>query len=162
VSYPHYHSQILKNNYMLSKPKLLYSIRGKIYKAFGQKMGNGYSECKKITQELRTPLYGTLITSIYISVPGPLDPPRANPESKSMVLEWNPPSKPNGVITLYSIYKNGSFLLNVTGNVTKYTVKNLQPFTPYTFAIAACTVIGCRQSKYSRPARTLESGKRKS
>lgn len=74
-----------------------------------------------------------------------------------MVLEWNAPSKPNGIIVLYSIYMNGSMLLNVTG--TNYTVVNLQPFTLYSFAIAACTVVGCTQSAYSPPQRTLESGK---
>ena len=102
------------------------------------------------------------VTVILFTVPGDLDAPRLSPDSKSMLLQWDHPSKPNGIIIQYSIYMNGSLLLNVTGNTTKYRVTNLQPFTLYTFAVAACTVVACKQSPYSPALRTLESGKKDS
>ena len=59
----------------------------------------------------------------------------------SLVLRWNPPSTPNGVIREYMLTLDGELVYR--NSLTTYTVLRLQPFTSYTVQLAACTSAGC-------------------
>ncbi|KAG8439517.1 hypothetical protein GDO86_005642 [Hymenochirus boettgeri] len=60
-----------------------------------------------------------------------------------IVLEWAPPSEPNGIITYYEvIYTNstGLFIENTTS--TSYNLSNLHPYTWYNITVQAYTKFG--------------------
>ena len=59
----------------------------------------------------------------------------------SLVLRWDPPSTPNGVIREYMLTLDGELVYR--NSLTTYTVLRLQPFTSYTLRLAACTSAGC-------------------
>ncbi|XP_048585709.1 usherin isoform X2 [Nematostella vectensis] len=90
------------------------------------------------------------------AVPGPLDPPRLVPDSTDVLLEWNRPVPENGVIVRFVIFRNGTEAVRIPGNVTRHRVTGLKPFTFYTFAVNACTTVGCSRSGDAL-TRTLES-----
>ena len=64
--------------------------------------------------------------------------------SRSLVLSWDPPTQPNGIITQYRLYIDNN--LQFSGLSTTTTVINLLPSTMYTFIIEACTSVGCSNS----------------
>ena len=89
-----------------------------------------------------------------------MDPPTfPHVDSRSLDVEWNPASRPNGIIIYYILYRNNTHSTTVASNVTRLSVSGLEPFTIYVFGVSACTVIGCSNSSLSRPVRTLEDGK---
>lgn len=63
-----------------------------------------------------------------------------------ILVHWNPPNMPNGVITRYTIYvgyENGSVdAYHVNGNSVAYNVSNLYPFQIINVEISAGTVVG--------------------
>ena len=59
----------------------------------------------------------------------------------SFTLTWFPPTKPNGVITLYTLYINGQ--ISYQGTATTAFVQGFNPFTTYTAILSACTLAGC-------------------
>ena len=59
----------------------------------------------------------------------------------SLVLRWDPPSTPNGVVREYMLTLDGELVYR--NSLTTYTVLRLQPFTSYTLQLAACTSAGC-------------------
>ena len=63
-----------------------------------------------------------------------------------MLLEWDPPRVPNGVITAYNIYvdyENGTNdTFTVIGQVTKYNITDLLPYQVVSVEISANTSIG--------------------
>ena len=61
--------------------------------------------------------------------------------SSSLILTWNPPTSPNGVVRDYIITLDGVQVYR--NSPTTYTVSRLQPFTSYTLQLAACTSAGC-------------------
>ena len=61
--------------------------------------------------------------------------------SREITLSWNAPIIPNGIITTYNLYVNGSILFSGSGNIT--IISALLPFTEYTLLLEACTAIGC-------------------
>lgn len=67
--------------------------------------------------------------------------------SRSLILSWDPPSQPNGNITEYRLFVNGS--LRFSGLETSATISQLLPFTSYVFLIEACTSAGCSNSSES-------------
>ncbi|KAM5165253.1 usherin [Mantella aurantiaca] len=82
--------------------------------------------------------------------PGPIDPPIPfNMESTSATLTWSKPLEPNGIITHFNIYQNGSLQAVVPGNSSWYTFQNLIPFTTYCYQLEACTSAGCSLSQES-------------
>ena len=90
------------------------------------------------------------------SVPELLDPPFALAlSSMEISIEWNPPNKPNGIITLYvvDIQPVG---IEVSFTDLEVNITNLQPFTTYTVTVQACTAVGCVTSSPSS-VQTLEA-----
>ncbi|KAM4770863.1 usherin [Rhinophrynus dorsalis] len=82
--------------------------------------------------------------------PGSIDPPvLSNVKSRSLVINWQHPPNPNGVIIHYNIYQNGSLKAFVPGNSTHYTMLNLNPYTKYLFQVEGCTSVGCSLSMES-------------
>ena len=61
--------------------------------------------------------------------------------SRGLTVTWSPPTVPNGVITLYSLFVGGEVLFTGPQNIT--TISGLQPFTEYTLFLQACTSVGC-------------------
>ena len=59
----------------------------------------------------------------------------------SLVLAWDPPTSPNGVVREYIITLNGEVVYR--NSLATFTVTRLQPFTSYTLQLAACTSAGC-------------------
>ncbi|XP_054432559.1 LOW QUALITY PROTEIN: usherin [Pteronotus mesoamericanus] len=76
--------------------------------------------------------------------PQEVQPPVAKSLPNSLFLSWNPPKKPNGVITQYSLYMDG--MLVYSGSGENHTVTDLAVFTPHQFLLGACTHAGCTNS----------------
>ena len=55
-------------------------------------------------------------------------------------------STPNGELTQYNIIQNGVEISSVNSSTLETIVSSLTPFTQYTFAVEACTVVGCFRS----------------
>ncbi|GCB73033.1 hypothetical protein scyTo_0006590, partial [Scyliorhinus torazame] len=88
--------------------------------------------------------------------PGPVDPPivlKVSPQG--LLLTWQHPSQSNGNITHYQIYQNGSMLVTLSNNITRYSVAHLHPYTMYVFQVESCTSAGCSLSPASRVVQTL-------
>ena len=61
-------------------------------------------------------------------------------------MHWNPPVRPNGVITHYTLYishENGAVeVFNTDGQSTSYNVTNLLPYELISVRVTASTRIG--------------------
>ena len=62
--------------------------------------------------------------------------------SNSVTLQWRPPETPNGVITHYSIQRNGTNTVNISSSVLMYTIEGLSPDTVYVLQLRVHTVVG--------------------
>ncbi|XP_075195246.1 usherin [Anomaloglossus baeobatrachus] len=88
--------------------------------------------------------------------PGSIDPPRlSHMESRWINITWEHPTKPNGIITHFNIYRNGSLEATVPGNRTSHSFHGLTPYTVYQYLLEGCTLVGCSQSKKSLVIKTL-------
>ena len=61
------------------------------------------------------------------------------------MINWDPPVKPNGVITKYQLQCTGGekvFSINATGSQTTTTLSGLLPYTNYSCSITAHTSVG--------------------
>lgn len=88
--------------------------------------------------------------------PESIDPPRlSDVKSRSISITWQHPAKPNGIITHYNIYQNGTLEMTVPGNRSSHTFHNLTPYTRYLYHIEGCTSVGCSLSKESLVIETL-------
>ena len=56
------------------------------------------------------------------------------------------PSTPNGQLIQYNIIQNGVEVSNVISSTMETIISSLSPFTQYTFAVEACTAVGCFRS----------------
>ena len=63
-----------------------------------------------------------------------------------MILQWGPPETPNGVITQYSIQRNGISVGNPSNNELMYTIGGLSPDTVYVLQLRAHTGAGAGSS----------------
>ena len=89
-------------------------------------------------------------------VPTGVQAPTVVTTARTATLSWTLPSMPNGVITRYSIRRDGSQLaVNLSSVTLTYTDTGLLPFTIYNYAVVACTSLGCSVGNESA-AQTLE------
>ncbi|XP_077419247.1 usherin isoform X1 [Vanacampus margaritifer] len=65
-------------------------------------------------------------------------------QGRSLLLNWDPPSSPNGVITMYNLYSEGN--LEFSGLSLNFLFRRLDPWTAYTLTLEACTSAGCARS----------------
>lgn len=81
----------------------------------------------------------------------------------NVTLTWTTPTRPNGVVTHYSIYldyNNGSTATIYPGGADReYVLDNLSPFQTITARLSAHTVIGEGPSSVARQAVTFETRK---
>ncbi|XP_073409429.1 usherin [Dendrobates tinctorius] len=88
--------------------------------------------------------------------PGSIDPPRLSQiKSRWITIIWQHPTKPNGILTHYNIYRNGSLVATVPGSRTSQTFHGLSPHTGYRYLLEGCTLAGCSLSKESLVIQTL-------
>ena len=59
-----------------------------------------------------------------------------------MTLQWRPPETPNGVITQYSLERNGTIIGSFSSNELMYTIEELSPDTVYVLQLRAYTGTG--------------------
>lgn len=72
-----------------------------------------------------------------------------NTSSTSILVEWSPPSNPNGVIRGYQIIYapvndplgNPLILQNLSSNMTQFEITELNFFTTYTISVKALTIV---------------------
>ncbi|XP_061670381.1 usherin isoform X4 [Syngnathoides biaculeatus] len=69
-------------------------------------------------------------------------------QGRSLLLNWDPPSSPNGVITMYNLYSEGN--LEFSGLSRNFLFRRLEPWTVYTLTLEACTSAGCTRSSPQR------------
>ncbi|KAM5300669.1 usherin [Glossophaga mutica] len=76
-------------------------------------------------------------------------PPRITaPRADALLLSWDVPEKPNGVIKEYRLRQVGKGLIySGTADRRQHTVTGLQPYTNYSFTLTACTSAGCASSE---------------
>ncbi|KAH9519521.1 Usherin [Bulinus truncatus] len=61
----------------------------------------------------------------------------------SVILTWDAPKKPNGLIIVYRIYENGSDIALYTGLGQQFEYRRLLPASKYFVKLEACTKAGC-------------------
>jgi usherin len=71
---------------------------------------------------------------------------QVRPDGQSVSLTWSAPARPNGAITSYAIYLNGSINPVYQGISLQYVLVNLQPYTSYSVRLESCTTAGCARS----------------
>ena len=77
--------------------------------------------------------------------------------SRSVLISWDPPAAPSGLLTNYTILRGGQRVMTVDPSTTQLNVTSLLPFSPYTFSVVVCTSVGCVESP-SVSTMTLEDG----
>ncbi|XP_016124971.1 usherin [Sinocyclocheilus grahami] len=70
--------------------------------------------------------------------------PAAISYPNSLSVHWDPPLKPNGIITQYILYKDNTFVYQ--GNLTSFNITGVGVFTPHKLMLSACTEAGCTNS----------------
>ena len=60
---------------------------------------------------------------------------------RALVVNWQPPSNPGGIITTYMVTYNDITISNNSN--TMYIIMGLDPFTNYTISVTTCTDNGC-------------------
>ena len=77
---------------------------------------------------------------------------------RTLIVEWEPPSMPGGVITTYMVtYDN--ITMDISSNDTIYTITELSPYTNYSITVLACTSNGCGNNSDVAIGTTAEEGK---
>ena len=98
----------------------------------------------------------------------PSGPPRnldsTLPDPHTVILVWDPPrpEDKNGQILLYYInvtQLNSGNTFQVSTNQTTIFIGNLDPYTTYTFVVAASTIAGLGPFSSNNTVTTLEDGK---
>eukprot|EP00117_Sycon_ciliatum_P001862 scpid1434/ scgid4728/ Usherin; Usher syndrome type IIa protein homolog; Usher syndrome type-2A protein homolog len=103
-----------------------------------------------------------LVVRTAQSVPdGVVSPVVMSVSATSVYITWSRPTQPNGLITMYRIQqltpRIASPIVLSGADSLNATVSGLQAYTSYSYALEACTVIGCTASAASLPVRTLEA-----
>ncbi|XP_038279682.1 neuronal cell adhesion molecule isoform X11 [Canis lupus familiaris] len=91
-----------------------------------------------------------------------------NPTLDSLTLEWDPPSRPNGILTEYTLkyqpinstHELGPLVdLKIPANKTRWTLKNLNFSTRYKFYFYAQTAAGSGSQITEEAVTTVDEGK---
>ncbi|CAJ1048931.1 LOW QUALITY PROTEIN: usherin [Xyrichtys novacula] len=65
-------------------------------------------------------------------------------QGRALLLSWDQPSAPNGIITMYNLYSEGN--LEFSGLSRNFLFRRLEPWTMYTLTLEACTSAGCTRT----------------
>ncbi|XP_052056319.1 usherin [Apodemus sylvaticus] len=84
-------------------------------------------------------------------IPESVPPPNITAQSsETLHLSWNVPKKTKDAIREYQLWLDGKGLIYTdTDDRRQHTVTGLQPYTNYSFTLAACTSAGCSSSEPS-------------
>ena len=74
---------------------------------------------------------------------------------RALVVDWQPPSNPGGIITTYMVTNNG---ITISTSNTMYIIIGLDAFTNYTISVTACTDNGCGNQTSVVIGTTAEEG----
>ena len=77
---------------------------------------------------------------------------------RTLIVEWEPPSSPEGIITTYMVTYNDT-TVDTSNNDTNYTITGLDPYTNYSITVLACTGNGCGDQSDVVIGTTAEEGK---
>ena len=76
---------------------------------------------------------------------------------KSLIVQWEPPSSPGGIITTYMVtYDN--ITVDTNNNETTYTITGLEAYTNYSITVIACISNGCGNESDVVIGTTAEEG----
>ena len=64
----------------------------------------------------------------------------------SLILRWEEPGQPNGILTNYYVFEEGNTNSIYQGLNREFEFRRLQPFTEYNVQLEACTMGGCTKS----------------
>lgn len=99
-----------------------------------------------------SPTYVTTFSSAPQGIRAPhLEALSAN----AVAVSWRAPAVPNGQIVNYTLYLAHDLMV-YTGLAVSTVVRDLSPWTDYSFRVSACTLTGCTVSRNAR-IRTLEA-----
>ncbi|AWP01780.1 putative usherin-like [Scophthalmus maximus] len=65
-------------------------------------------------------------------------------QGRALLLSWDEPRAPNGVITMYNLYSEGN--LEFSGLSRNFLFRRLEPWTAYALTLEACTSAGCTRT----------------
>lgn len=74
----------------------------------------------------------------------------------AVILRWAPPVQPNGIVTTYRIYEQGTSVAVFQGLNREFEFRRLVPYTEYSIQLEACTSAGCTRS-FSQAFYTAET-----
>ena len=90
----------------------------------------------------------TLLDAAPEGIPAPLV---SDLTSTSLNITAQPPAQPNGLLTVYRLYRNGDIVMESIPDsqtaIISFIVSSLMPFTVHTFYLEVCTSGGCGQSE---------------
>ncbi|XP_053408878.1 usherin-like [Mercenaria mercenaria] len=64
----------------------------------------------------------------------------------AVILRWGAPVDPNGIVTTYRIYEEGSSVAVFQGLNREFELRRLEPYQEYSVQLEACTSAGCTKS----------------
>ena len=76
---------------------------------------------------------------------------------RHVLLSWDPPAAPNGVLVNYTVLVGGATVAATPPSQESFNVTGLLPFTGYALSVQACTSAGCVSSS-TLQTQTLEDG----
>ena len=76
---------------------------------------------------------------------------------RTLIVMWDPPSNPEGIITTYMVIYN-TIIIDTASNDTTYTITGLDPYTNYSVTVIACTDNDCGDESEAVIGTTEEEG----
>ncbi|XP_010791101.1 usherin [Notothenia coriiceps] len=76
--------------------------------------------------------------------PDAVSPPAADSSPSSLYITWEPPTRPNGVITEYLLYHNSHMVYR--GKEQQQDITGLGVYSTHVLVLSACTSAGCTNS----------------
>ena len=64
----------------------------------------------------------------------------------SIVITWDPPSSPNGIISNYTVIIDSNLFKTLHVAISMYNVSGLLPYSTYNVSVAACNNAGCTET----------------
>ena len=86
--------------------------------------------------------YKTQYFSFHAVPDGPPQNFRIVTSMTSVILQWQPPAQPNGIITAYKITAMNTLFVIIKSSITSYKFCGLQPNELVSYTISAITVAG--------------------
>ena len=76
----------------------------------------------------------------------------------ALEIQWSPPAVPNGIIVSYTVYSNGTPVVNVSGSEVNYLLDGLSPYQEISVSVSASTKIGEGPQSEQKTTRTQQTG----